>query len=458
MDYKQAINYLESFIDYEKRGRKPLKNPFRLDRVRKLLEELGNPHEKFRTVHIAGTNGKGSTAAFLASILTRAGLKTGLYTSPHLVSFRERIRTDGCMITEEETAGLAAKIKTAGARVFHETGLPSFFEVYTALCFLYFSEKRVDYAVVETGLGGRLDATNVINPSLCILTPIGMDHQRELGGTLEEIAAEKCGIIKPRIPVITSAQAIEVLEVIKKTTLKTGSRLTEIRFAEESEGSSPSGELLLVKIEHSSLLENVFTLQTASGAYEKLSVRLPGRRQALNAGAAGAAAIALGIKEIHIREGLAKTSIPGRMQFIPGKPALLLDGGHNPPAAGNLAECLKALFKQYKITLIFGVSQDKDYRGVADKIFPAADRIILTRSLNPRAAPPELLAGHLAGYRDRIITAPGIREALSLAVNSSGRNSLTCVAGSFFLVGEALALLDKEPCLFQLKTRRKKLP
>lgn len=454
MNYRQAISYLESFIDYERRPGDLPKSHFRLDRMRKLLVELGNPQDDFKSVHIAGTNGKGSTAAMLAAVLTEAGYKTGLYTSPHLVTFRERIQINGGMITEEEAAEFSSRLKKAASGVFTEKNSPSFFEVYTALCFLYFSAKSVDYAVIETGLGGRLDATNVISPLLCILTPIGMDHMRELGDTPEQIAREKCGIIKPGAPVITSRQEEGILKVIKETALKTGSSLTEVRFSENPGAEKPPDGLFLVETMHSDPGKNIFNLLAPGKEYKKLKTSLPGRSQALNAGMAAAAALKLGIAENHIRKGLEKAGIPGRLQFIPGKPPLLLDGGHNAPAARNLSECLDSMFKEYKITLIFGVSRDKDYRAIADKIFPRAERIILTKSLNPRAAAPELFAEDLREYKSRLKTAPGIREALSIALEAAGDDTLICAAGSFFLVGEALELIEKEPGLF----RKNRLP
>lgn len=449
MDYRQAISYLESFIDYERRKDNRHKSHFRLDRMRKLLKELKNPQDDFKSVHIAGTNGKGSTAAMLASVLSEAGYKTGLYTSPHLVTFRERIRVNGGMITEEETAEFTSRLRHAVSGVFTGEESPSFFEVYTALCFLYFSEKSVDFAVIETGLGGRLDATNVLKPLLCILTPIGMDHMRELGDTPEKIALEKCGIMKPGAPVITSRQEEGVLKVIRETALKTGSPLTEVRFSENSEGMKPSRDFFLVETARPEPGRNVFHLHAGSTTYEKLQTSLPGPGQALNAGSAAAAALKLGIAERHIREGLRKANLPGRLQFIPGTPPLLLDGGHNPPAARNLAGCLDTIYKEYSITLVFGVSRDKDYRAIADIIFPRAERIILTKSLNPRALEPEVLAGNLPHHDAEIQTGPGIREALSLAFNQAGSNTLVCVTGSFFLVGEALELMEREPGLFR---------
>ncbi len=443
MNYKQAITYLESFIDYERRAQPPLRSPFRLDRMRALLSSLGPTHELFKSVHIAGTNGKGSTAAMTASILAEAGLKTGLYTSPHLITFRERIRVNGKMITEKETAAVVSTIKDALSERPPEGGSPSFFEVYTSACFLFFADQKVDFAVVETGLGGRLDATNVIIPELCVLTPIGMDHTRELGNTLGEIALEKCGIIKKGVPLITAGQEEEAREVILRAAAEKGSALTEV-LPEGSRGKSgPADRTFFIKTRHSSPTGNVFSLITDEKTYDELESGLNGRQQAVNGGLAAAAAISLGIKEKAVRQGLKKALLPGRLQYIPGKKPVLLDGGHNPPAARNLAEYLSSHFKNSKVILVFGVSQDKDYEAIAREIFPGADKVILTRSSNPRAAPPEMLAEKLAGYAADMDVVPAPEQAMERALEESGEQGLVCVAGSFFLVGEILELMRK---------------
>ncbi len=443
MNYKQAINYLESFIDYEKLSAPPAKSPFQLDRVRKLLENLGNPQEKFTSVHIAGTNGKGSTAAMAASIFSEAGIRTGLYTSPHLITFRERIRINGRPAGKKEIASLTGQVRDAVLNLFENCGQPSFFEVYTALGFLYFARQGVETAVIETGLGGRLDATNVILPSVSLITPISYDHSRELGNSLTEIAGEKSGIIKPGIPVISAPQEEEAAEVIRKKCRDTNSPLTEIRLSQAGASGRPSATTFFVETEQSTGRGNLFTLKTDKNTYKGLYVPMPGTHQALNAGLAACAASLLGVGEKDIKRGLEKIEIPGRLQLIPGRVSFLLDGGHNPAAARILSEHLKTRFSRYSIILVFGASADKDCRGIAKEIFPLADEIILTKSCNPRAADPAVLREKTCPPAGKTQAAGGCEEAIKFALGRSTDRTLICVTGSFFLVGEALAVISR---------------
>ena len=461
--YSGVLSYLESFVDYEKKP--PLKydrRTYSLSRTERLLNYLGNPHSSIRAIHITGTNGKGSTGAMLASILKSANFKVGFYSSPHLVSFRERIRIGTELISEEKICTLINDIKSAVEKLEKDfPDKPSFFEVYTALAFLYFAEEKVDFAVLEVGMGGRLDATNVVLPVLSIFTSIDIDHTRELGGTRTAIACEKSEIIKEGVPVITCSQDEEVLQVIKKKCLERNSPLTEVRMVTAHlQTPSPSKvRRYFVEVEKKSVSQDgsKFLVYGRLQDYDDLSIPLLGEHQILNAGVAVAASELLGIEPHHIRDGLRKTNWPGRIQLFPGNPPVLLDGAHNPSAAKSLADTIKTLFSNRKIILVLGISSDKDIRGVGKELIPIASKVILTKANNPRAAEPEYLKEELTCLFQDIHIPPdqcqeqaysfsmtdSSADALWIALNESSEESMICVSGSFFLVGEVLEAINK---------------
>jgi len=432
MNYQQALDYIYSLIDYERAKLRYNAANYDLRRVEELLARLGNPHLKAKSVHIAGTNGKGSTAAMVASALSASGYTTGLYTSPHLNDLRERIRVDGELISEKGLIDLVERLKPEVEAVNHKAtyGQLTTFELLTALAFAYFKLKGVDFQVLEVGMGGRLDATNVINPEVCIITSISFDHTQALGHTLSEIAVEKAGIIKPGSTVVTSSQSDEVDRVIKDTCLNCEARLVRVGsdVTWQSLGFNFDRQLLQVKGRLSS--------------YE-LSIPLLGQHQIANAATAVAALEVLAGKDFNIPrdsiiEGLAQVSWPGRFQVLSRHPLLVADGAHNPDAALRLKQSIEQYFNFDQAILVIGVSSDKDIAGIVSELFPLFDKVIVTRSRHPRAMAPAPIVAEFAkhGMETRVVET--VPEALSLALALAGDRDIICVAGSLFVVGEAI--------------------
>ena len=438
MTYPEAIAYLESLIDYERTpAGAAAARLWNLDRMRHALAALGNPHQQLRCVHIAGTKGKGSTAAMAASILTAAGHRTGLYTSPHLVSFRERIRVADEVIAEEDVAYLVSETKPViEAMRDSEHGLPSFFEAYTLIGSLYFARQAVDVAVIETGLGGRLDATNVVQPLACAITRIARDHTLELGDSIAEIAREKAGIIKPGVSVISAPQAAEALEVLQDAALERGAQLLVV-------GEEGGPRVTLLRSDHR---QQTFTIDGVSGIYRNLQCPLLGAHQAENAAVAVGLVELLGehgltVSEAAMRAGLRSVRWPGRFQIVGRRPYIVLDGAHDEAAAEALAATLESLFPGRRIVLVLGVGRDKDAGAIALRLCPLADRVILTASAYPRAMPADELqqvvrrfCRHTAGYTPVSLA---VREALE----QSRPTDVIVITGSLYVVGEAMRAL-----------------
>jgi len=436
MTYPAAIRYLESFLNYEKTLTYPYNESLKLERVRGFLEFIGSPQDSLSCIHVAGTKGKGSTCAYITYILREAGFKVGLYTSPHLVDFRERIRIlapssqlpapsrdfEG-MIAKRKLAALAERLRPA-LDEYHqrsEYGPLSFFEVYTSLAFVYFKEKKVDFAVLETGLGGRLDATNVVNPLAAVITPISYEHTDKLGNTLREIAGEKAGIIKNcrgswvvgrGLTVVSAPQEKEALTVIRDRCRDAGARLCEIKN---------------------------------SAKVSQLKTRLIGRHQLVNAAVAMAAVEVLGdygikVSAAAIKKGLHKTVWPGRCEVILKRPLIVLDGAQNAASAKALAQAVKSNFKYKNLILVLGISADKDIAGICRQLCPLADRIILTQADNPRAASVEQIESIVLGLGSwvlgRIVKTESVRDASLEARKIAGKDDLILVTGSLFVVGE----------------------
>ena len=433
MTYLETIRYLESFINYEKLSHYPYKESLKLDCVRDFLAIIGNPQDAFKCIHVAGTKGKGSTCAFITYILRQAGFKVGLYTSPHLSDFRERIRVlnpkseirnpkpefEG-MISKGDLTRLVNKLKSAIEKYNKQSqyGPLTFFEVYTALAFVYFKEKKVDFAVLETGLGGRLDATNVVKPLVCVITPISYEHTQKLGNTLREIATEKAGIIKRAI-VITAPQKKEAMDVIRKKCQQMHAKLCGV-----GKDITCKGE---VKV------EGLFN------AYNRLKLRLLGRHQVINAATAIGAVEALRFYGINIgvdtiRKGLYNTLWPGRCEVIAKNPLIVLDGAQNIASAKALREAVKGNFRYKKLILILGISDDKDLKGICNELRPLAAEVILTRANNPRATKPEMLAQY---FKEKpVYITQSVKEAKFLAHRLAKDNGVILVTGSLFVVGE----------------------
>ena len=430
MTYQEALDFLDSFQNYEKSIAYQYPEDFSLDRIKKFLDKLGNPHREYQILHVAGTKGKGSTCVFAASILQRTGARVGLYTSPHLVCFRERIRIDGQPISEEALADIVAKIK---AVVFEDL---TYFEVTTAAAFLYFSKEKIDVAVVEVGLGGRLDATNVVEPEVTVITPISLDHRKQLGDTLEAIAREKAGILKPKVPVVIAPQTAEVAKMLERVAF---SQSAPIHWLEDE----TQIQEISVSLEGSRI-----SLQTPVQSYPDLFIPLLGRHQLTNA------AMAIRMVELFaqrrkrspfaprtIQEGLTHTVWPGRCQRVKGTPAILLDGAHNSASVLVLKETVEELFPGRPIILVVGISQDKDIEGMASLLGPWAKQTILTRSLNPRAESPERLAHAFRPWQSHPQIAASVTDALQRAQENAHSDDLVVVTGSLFVVGEPLAAL-----------------
>ncbi len=441
MTYKEAVTYLESLIDYERTpAGAAAARVWNLDRMRQMLQPFGDPHLTLPCVHIAGTKGKGSTAAMTASILSASGRRTGLYTSPHLVSFRERISVDGQLIPESDVVALTEEIEPIIESVrTPDSGPPSFFEAYTLMGLLYFARRRVDAAVLEVGLGGRLDATNVVTPLACGLTRIGLDHTQELGDTLAQIAWEKAGIIKPGVPVISAPQPAEALEVFQEVCLERGAQLIVV-------GDEGGPKASVTHADHSHQLITVHGLR---GIYADLDCPLLGAHQAENAAVAVGLAEVLAYRGIEIgtdaiRAGIKSVRWPGRFQIVGRSPYVILDGAHDDVGAAALAAALESHFPGGRIILVLGVHKDKAAEEIIGPLGPLVDRVIVTASSSPRALDARELqrvvfrhCRHTAAYTPVSLA---VREALDQARS----DDVVVITGSLYVVGEAMQALGVE--------------
>ncbi len=430
MNYQEALEYILRFADYERLPRSGI--VWDLRRMERLLARLDNPHLKPRTVHVAGTKGKGSTAAMMASILKEAGYRTGLYTSPHLLAFTERIQVDGQPIAEGDWARLTESIRPEVEAVNKEAefGELTTFEILTAMAFLHFARVGADYQVLEVGLGGRLDATNVVRPQVCVITSISYDHTDVLGDTLAKIAGEKAGIIKPGAITITSPQEPEALAVLERVCRERGVELIKVsqRMAWRETGFTAEGQ--------------TFTLQGLKRDYD-LKIPLLGAHQVENAAAAVAAAEVLAglgarITAEHIAAGLATVHWPGRLQVLRREPWVVIDSAHNADSMRRLGQALRKYFSYDKLTLILGFGGDKDIDGMVSEAAALADAIILVRSRHPRAVG----AAELAERFQRRSLTPQIVEnvaaALGAALAAAAPGDLVAAAGSVFVIAEVL--------------------
>jgi dihydrofolate synthase/folylpolyglutamate synthase len=424
MTYAESVARLLALRGGEHAGMRP-----GLERMEALLDALGHPEERYQLVQVGGTNGKGSVAAMLAAILERAGRRVGLYTSPHLVSFRERIRVDAEAIPEDAVVDGVEALGTLVARLD-----ASVFEATTALALDHFAREAVDVAVLEVGLGGRLDATTVGRPLATVISAIDFDHQAVLGNTLREIAGEKAAIIRGGVA-LSAAQPPEAADVIARRAAAVGVPLLV------------AGRDLHVDVRSADLDGQRIDCRGGGWRLDDLHLALLGVFQPANALLAVATARALDVGEPAIRAGLARAQWPGRFQLVQRAPALVLDAAHNPAGARALAASLRAHFGDVRATFVFGVLADKDARGILEGLLPVADRLILTRPASARAADPEALRGSIpAGVR--VDCAAGIAEALALATRPP-RPPIVCVAGSVVLIGDALRHLaggGDKPC------------
>lgn len=445
-DYKKSQKYLESFVNYEKKAFYPYKKTLKLERVQLLLERLNISYQRLKVIHIAGTKGKGSTAYFCANILASLGYKTGLYTSPHLYDFRERIQIVTSNQKPEVRGQRSEKIdsktriisKIDVVRIVEEARptleklrkhkiheAPTFFEIYTAIAFKYFLEQNCDFVVLETGLGGRLDATNVVKPLVSIITHLGYDHMDKLGNKLSDIAYEKAGIIKNNIPVVSAQQQKTALNEIRKKCKATKSPIYIYK-------KDFLAKRIVLKNDCTS-----FDFSFLNNNYKNIKISLKGLCQVENAVLSLAAMVLLKEKGIikqqeYFRQGITATYLPGRFEVVSKKPLTVIDIAHNPLSFVALKENLEIYFPKKKIILIFAASQDKDVKAML-KNFPY-DEIILTKFSNPRAMPPNAIKD-ICKLVEPSIT-DNFNEAYCLARELWDKQSIVVVAGSLFLVAE----------------------
>jgi dihydrofolate synthase/folylpolyglutamate synthase len=427
MNYLESLRYLES-LGHELRG-----VCFRLETIEAILAHLGTPHLKYRTAIVAGTNGKGSTAAMLASIVQQAGYRTGLYTSPHLIRVNERIRVAGVEISDEEFAAALTEVRVAVEDLRARSVLdaqPSFFEILTATAFVHFARADVEVVVLEVGMGGRLDATNVTEPRVAVITPIDLDHQEYLGSTLALIAGEKAGVIKRGRPVVANITHPEAAEVIRRRCMELAAPLIEVATD--------------CRITH--LLSHhgryAFDLAMGGESFPGLATPLLGRFQVDNAATAVTAAVQLrdvglaGITPLAIQKGLRQTAWPCRLETICAAPLFLLDGAHNPAGAREIAAFVREHLAGRKLRLVYGSMKDKAVKEITNLLWPLADEVYLTEPHHARAASPaEVLA--LAGCRSKaMVVEPSAAQAVARALAASAPDDVVLAAGSLFLVGE----------------------
>jgi dihydrofolate synthase/folylpolyglutamate synthase len=433
MTFTEAKDYLFGLVDYERTPAQAATAAYlNLDRMRDLLARAGDPQRGLRCVHIAGTKGKGSTAAITARILRAAGRRVGLYTSPHLIDFRERMRIDDEMIGEEEFARLVEEMRPSIEEMRENDRTPTFFEACTLVALLWFVRQEADIAVLETGMGGRLDATNVVEPLATAITTLALDHTVELGDTLALIAAEKAGIIKPGVPVVSAPQETAAAEVIAGTAVTQGSSLYRV-----------GEEIRILPSAEPALHGQRFTLAGQLGTYPALECPLLGEHQRINA--AVAAGVAECLKEAGepitseaIREGIARVEWPGRLQVLLERPLVVLDGAHDPAAIAALLAALDRHYDGYPRTYLLSFLREKDWPRMLRQLAPGARRFAFAAAANPRAVPPDELAASAVALHVPAITAPDIPTALRSVLSTARPDEMIVITGSLYAVGEAL--------------------
>ncbi len=440
MTYREALDWIYSFSDTERTGAFVRDREDNLRRERALLAALGNPHQTYGVTHIAGTKGKGSTAVMVASMLQAAGVRTGLYTQPDLHTFRERMRVDGALITEQQMGALVPELRAALASAGAGLGSYITYEVATALAFLYFQRAGVEHAVVEVGLGGRLDATNVVEPMVTAITSISYDHMNVLGNTLSEIATEKAGIIKPGVPVVCSAQAPEALKVIRRVGVERGAPLVVV---------GPEGTAGVTYTYWAGPFDATVQHVNVRGPgrrYDGLELGLLGAHQLENAAAAVAvvdqlAAAGLPIGESAVRAGLRAARWPARMQVVGKRPWLVVDGAHNADSMVKLMAGLRRHFNFDRLALVLGVLADKDLDGMARAVCAAEPSlVIVTAPHTPRAMAPGPVTAALNALDPELRVRVGAETgaAIAQALAEVGPDDLVCVTGSLYVASEAL--------------------
>lgn len=413
---------------------------FKLDRMREFLRRLGNPQEAIPAVHIAGTKGKGSTAALIAQILSAAGIRTALFTSPHIAAFEERMAVDNVLPTKAELAQLVSQVSGVVAELDKTPGQmsPTYFEIATAMAWLYFRERRADIAVLEVGMGGRLDATTVCRPAVCVITTISRDHTRQLGSRLEQIAREKAGIIKPGVPVVSGVTLEPAKSVIAEVCREQSAPLLEL-------GRDFDYEYSLAETGQSSATA---TVRTARTTWQDLKLPLVGEHQARNLALALAAIERLEeqgwkVPPEAVPAGLARLRWPGRIEVVGRDPTVIIDAAHNWEAVAALLRTLEESFASRRRVLIFAATRDKDVSGMLRQLLPKFDSVVLTCfQSNPRHVPVETLLRMAASLTDQPLhAAADPASAWKLARHFAGPEDLICVTGSFFIAAELRELI-----------------
>jgi len=447
--YQETLDYLYSFIDYSlTRSFRYSPDKFDLDRMFKLMERVGNPYLRYPVIHIAGTKGKGSVSAFCAKVLQEAGYRVGLYTSPHLQQFTERIQVNGELIPHPDVINLVNEIKPHVSAIPHLTT----FELMTALGFLYFARQNVDVAVVEVGLGGRLDATNIVNPMVSVITSLSFDHMNVLGNTLSEIASEKAGIIKSGRPVVLAPQKEEPLHVIEKIAAERNSPLIEIGKDYSFKSLSHSLDQQSFELRRTTNLNNYYDRPGVKNHFisvinkpNQFTIPLLGSHQVENATTAFAALEivhqeTLTLTEYNIKKGFETVIWPGRFEVLRKEPPVIVDSAHNSDSALRLRQAVDDYLPGRPVIMVFGASEDKDIKGMFAELIPRIKELVVTQSIHPRALNTEILATLAKEFNSKIEVKNSVEEALRYALEAAGKNAAVLVTGSIFVVAAAREL------------------
>jgi len=429
MDYKESLKYIEETHKFGIR--------LGLDNMSKLLELLGNPQDKLKIIHVAGTNGKGSTCSFITSILKEAGYKVGLYTSPYLETFTERIRINGENIPQKDVARIVTMIREKIEQMVSEGySYPTEFEIVTTMAFYYYWEQNVDFVALEVGLGGRYDATNIIKKSeLSVITSISLDHVGILGDTVAKIAYEKGGIIKEDGLALVYDQSDEAKNVIKDICKEKNAKYIEVKFDD-------------INIKQSNINSQIYDCTIMKDRYEDLEINLIGEHQINNSILALSAIHVLrelrnlNISEDDIRRGLVNTRWPGRIEKIMDKPTFIIDGAHNEDGARSLAKAIEKNFNGKKATLLIGMLQDKDIDGVLEILMPYFDKVITTTPDNDRAINCEALKDKVSKYVDNVVCKANIEDAVNYTLRNAKEDDIIISAGSLYMIGAVRTILN----------------
>lgn len=422
MDYKEALQYIHGTYKFgSKLG---------LENIQDLLSRLGSPHKQFPAIHVGGTNGKGSVVSMIASILSQGGYRVGMFISPYLEQFTERIQINQKEISREDLARITSMVKEKVDEMVGEgKNHPTEFEIVTAIGFTYFAQQKVDIAVIEVGLGGRLDATNVLDPLASVITLIDYDHMDILGSTLEKIAFEKAGIIKEGKPVISYPQSPEAQKVLKKAAKERHAPLTQV---------SPDQ----IAVHSSEFCQQIFDFKFQGTQLCNLMLHLSGRHQLMNAATALTAVMVLRQQGIKIAanafyEGLSRAAWPGRLELFGKHPYVVLDGAHNASGARMMASAIREYFQGRRINLVLGILADKEVDAIINTICPLVHSVVVTRPDSPRAVDPAELAQKIAPICSRVSVVPDITKAVDQGLALTGSDDVLLISGSLYLIGRA---------------------